>query len=36
MLRGRYEITITYPPISLRPLMPVTTHYCYGYFYTTA
>jgi len=30
--RGRYEITITYSSISLRPLMPVTTIHCYGYF----
>ena len=35
-LRGRYEITITTSPISLRPLMPVSTLHRYGYFYTTA
>ena len=30
-VRGRYEITITFLTISLRPLMPVTILQCYSY-----
>ena len=34
--RGRYEITITFPTLSLRPLMPITILRCNSYFFTTA
>ena len=30
--RGRYEITITFPTLSLRPLMPITILRCNSYF----
>jgi len=31
--RGRYEITITFPTLSLRPLMPITILRCNSYFF---
>ena len=30
IFRGRYEITIAFPPISLPPLLPVAARNCYG------